>query len=151
MKNEGKDLTQWDLKKETIYYCEQDCRTLYYAIKEFSKLIYHEFGVDISKTPTVSSLAFRIYRVNFLEKDNSISILHGSIYNFLYQSYYGGAVDAYIPLGEKVKCYDVNSLYPTSMRNNIMPIGNPYYFEGDLDYFSNINFNYPEDHELNGD
>jgi hypothetical protein len=86
-----------------------------------------------------------------LNKDNSISILHGSIYNFIYQSYYGGAVDAYTPLGEKVKCYDVNSLYPTSMRNNIMPVGNPYYFEGDLDYFSNINFNYPEDHELNGD
>ena len=141
----------WDLRKETIIYCEQDCKTLYYAIKEFSKLIYLEFGVDIVKTPTVSSLAFRIYRVKYLDKDNSISMLHGSIYNFIYQSYYGGAVDAYIPFGKNIKSYDVNSLYPTSMKINSMPIGNPYYFEGDLDYFHFINFNYPKDYELNGD
>ena len=151
MKSLNKDLTKWDLKKETINYCEQDCKTLYYSIKEFSKLIYLEFGVDIAKTPTVSSLAFRIYRVKYLDKDNSISILHGLIYDFIYQSYYGGAVDAYIPSGKNIKSYDVNSLNPTSMRNNSMPIGNPYYFEGDLNYSSNINFNYLKDSELNGD
>ena len=33
---------------------------------------------------------------------------------------------------------------------NKMPVGNPYYFEGDLKYFNKINFNYPSDIELNG-
>ena len=32
-----------------------------------------------------------------------------------------------------------------------MPVGNPYYFEGDLKYFNEINFNYPLDKTLNGD
>ncbi len=150
MKNEGKDLSKWDLKLETIKYCEQDCKTLYYAISEFSKLIYLQFGVDISKTPTISSLAFRLFRVKFLSENNNIAILNDSIYDFIYQGYYGGAVDAYIPAGKNIKSYDVNSLYPTSMRNNKMPVGNPDYFEGDLNYFNKINFNYPSDIELNG-
>lgn len=29
-----------------------------------------------------------------------------------------------------------------------MPVGNPYYFEGDINYFSNLNFNYPADRVL---
>jgi len=107
--------------------------------------------VDISKTPTVSSLAFRIYRVKFLDQNNNISILNGLIYDFIYQSYYGGHVDAYIPKGENIKAYDVNSLYPTSMYRNTIPVGNPYYFERDLDYFNKVNFNYPTEKVLNGD
>jgi len=151
MKSKGKDLTKWDLKKETIYYCEQDCRTLYYAIKEFSKLIYLQFGVDISKTPTISSLAFRVFRVKYLQAGDNISVLNGSIYDFIYRGYYGGAVDAYIPQGKNIKCYDVNSIYPAAMSTNKMPVGNPYYFEGDISYFNKVNFNYPLDSELNGD
>ena len=128
------NLGKWDLRKESIKYCEQDCKTLYYALTEFSKIIYLQFKVDIAKTPTISSLAFRIYRVNFLEQNNNIAILHGSIYDFIYQGYYGGAVDSYIPWGENIKGYDVNSLYPSSMFNNPMPVGNPYYFEGNINY-----------------
>ena len=77
--------------------------------------------------------------------------MNGSTYQFIYQSYYGGHVDAYIPSGENIKGYDVNSLYPNSMFRNNVPAGNPYYFEGDLNYFEKINFNYPTDIELNGD
>jgi hypothetical protein len=37
------------------------------------------------------------------------------------------------------------------MFNNSMPVGNPYYFEGDvLKYFSKCNFNYPCEDDLNG-
>lgn len=151
IKTKSNIVNKWDLKKETIKYCEQDCKTLYYALKEFSKLIYLQFRVDISKTPTVSSLAFRIYRVKILDPNNNIAVLQGPMYDFILQSYYGGAVDAYIPYGDNIKGYDVNSLYPASMKNNPMPVGNPYYFEGDLDYFKYINFNYPTDLELNGD
>lgn len=113
-------------KRETINYCEQDCKTLYYAIKEFAKLIYMQFGLDIYKTPTISSLVFRIFRVKFLGEKNNISILKGSVYDFIYQVYYGGHVDAYIPKGENIKGYDVNSLYPSTMQSKPMPAGNPY-------------------------
>jgi hypothetical protein len=38
------------------------------------------------------------------------------------------------------------------MKSNPMPVGNPYYFEGNvLEYFNKINFNYPSDLILNGD
>ena len=114
------------MKTQTILYCEQDCRTLYYSIKEFSKEVFKAFKVDISHTPTISSLAFRLFRTNFLDENNNIAVLNGHVYNFISQGYYGGAVDAYIPLGKNIKGYDVNSLYPTSMKNNPMPIGNPY-------------------------
>ena len=139
----------WNLKFEATTYCEQDCKTLYYAIKEFSKEIYKEFTVDISQTPTISSLAFRIFRLRFLNEKNNISNLKGSIYDFIYQGYYGGAVDAYIPSGQNIKCYDVNSLYPSSMKINPMPVGSPHYFEGNvLEFFNKINFNYPSDEAL---
>jgi len=132
LKSKSKNIGKWDLKKETIKYCEQDCKTLYYAIKEFSKLIYFEFRTDISQTPTVSSLAFKVYRALFFQEKKKIPVLKGLVYDFIYQAYYGGAVDSYIPFGENIKGYDVNALYPTSMKNNLMPVGNPYYFEGDL-------------------
>jgi hypothetical protein len=50
-------------------------------------------------------------------------------------SYTGGAVDMYIPRppkGVKLYCYDVNSLYPFVMKNNLMPTGKPIQFFGDI-------------------
>jgi len=38
----------------------------------------------------------------------------------------------YIPYGKNIYAYDINSLYPTVMRINPMPIGNITYFEGDI-------------------
>jgi hypothetical protein len=95
------------LKDETIYYCVQDCKTLYFVIKEFGKLIFTQFNISISKTPTISSLAFRIFRSSFL-RDSKIAVINNHLYEFLYRGFYGGHVDAYIPFGEDIKVYDVN-------------------------------------------
>ena len=132
IKTKNNSLSNWNLKEETIYYCEQDCRTLYFVLQKFGEEIYKQFNINISKTPTISSLAFRIFRSSFLKDKNKISIINNQVYEFLYKGYYGGAVDAYIPLGKDIKSYDVNSLYPTSMFNMPMPAGNLYYFEGDI-------------------
>ena len=57
------------------------------------------------------------------------------MYNDLKQAYTGGMVDVYVPTNKpnvKVKSYDVNSLYPFSMKEFAMPVGTPVYFEGDI-------------------
>jgi hypothetical protein len=74
---------------------------LYQVIETFQNIIYQEFSIDILKYPTLPSLAFAIYRSNFLKTDNKnisrIPLISGNIYNFIKQSYTGGSVDVYKP------------------------------------------------------
>lgn len=92
------------------------------------------FRLDILKYPTLSSLAFAIFRSKFL-KDAKILIIEGDLFNDIKEGYTGGAVDVYKPFsekGKKIYRYDVNSLYPYVMQSFKMPVNNPIYFEGDI-------------------
>jgi hypothetical protein len=86
---------------------------------------------NVHHYPTLPSLAFAIFRSNFME-DNLIPQLSGKIAKDIRSGYTGGAVDMYIPEGEVVYAYDVNSLYPFVMKEYPMPTGKPVYFEGDI-------------------
>jgi hypothetical protein len=129
--------TNWYIKEETIKYCEQDCLVLYQIIEKFSEKIYKLFRIDIHQYPTLSSLAFAIFRSNFLKKKN-IPLIHGEMFNYIKEGYTGGSVDVYKPCidskneNSKVYRYDVNSLYPFVMKKYPMPTGTPIYFEGDI-------------------
>ena len=123
------DSKSWNLKRELIQYCEQDVKVLHYVITKFANEIYNKFKVNIFKYPTLPSIAFAIYRIHFM-KNPVIPIIKGKIYNDIKNAYYGGFVDVYKPYSENVNSYDVNSLYPTSMWNCMMPIGKPTYIEG---------------------
>lgn len=79
----------------------------------------------MEKTPTVSSLAMNIFRSKFLNVSN-IPIITKKIYEDIPVGYTGGAVDVYKPYGTGVYHYDVNSLYPYAMLND-MPVGTPKY------------------------
>lgn len=121
----------WSLKDEAIKYCEIDCISLHQIIHSFELLIFNYFKVNIHKYATSPSLAFGIYRANFLQK-NTISQISGEIANFIRKGYTGGHVNMYIPVGTKLFGYDVNSLYPFVMRDNEFPISKPMYFKGDI-------------------
>lgn len=121
----------WSLKNESIKYCSIDCISLYQIIDKFSDLIFTNFYVNIHNYATLSSLAFAIFRSNFLRKD-TISQLSGEIANNIRKGYTGGSVDMYIPRGDNIFAYDVNSLYPAVMKNNVFPINNPVYFSGNI-------------------
>ena len=136
--------TFWDFQKEANKYCKLDCQSLHEILNKFGELIYKEFQVDIHKSLTLPSLALKVYRVHFLSKDTIYQIL-GNIEQAIRESYTGGAVDVYIPhnktsgffdkvgaVFKKLFYYDVNSLYPSVMANNPMPVGKPTYFEGDI-------------------
>ena len=149
-----KQFKLWDLKKECIKYCNQDVITLHQIIKYFSNFIFEDIRLDIFKYPTLSSLAFAIYRSKFLGK-YKIPVLNGKIYNDIKNAYTGGSVDVFKPYGENIYHYDVNSLYPYVMREFKMPIGTPRFFEGDvLKYFSNpygffyVDIQAPEEKDL---
>src|ERR1700687_5795659 len=122
------------MKDETIKYCEIDCISLYQIIVKFNDLIFKQFNINIHKYPTLSSLAFAIFRSNFM-KDENIPQLSGQIAKDIRQSYTGGAVDMYIPrppVNTEIYAYDVNSLYPSRMKDCPIPIGKPTLFEGDI-------------------
>jgi DNA polymerase elongation subunit (family B) len=124
----------WNMKEESIKYCEIDSMCLYQILDKFSNMIFELFEINLHKYPTLSSLAFAIFRTHFLKK-NEIPQLSGQIAKDIRQSYTGGAVDMYIPKskkGSKIYAYDVNSLYPFVMDNFEMPIGNPTLFYGDI-------------------
>jgi DNA polymerase type B, organellar and viral len=125
---------KWNLREETIKYCKNDSILLYKILIEFNKIIYGKYRVDAFKHPTISSLAFAIYRTNFL-KPLRVPIINGEMYDDIKVSYTGGSVDVYKSFGNNVKCYDVNSLYPYVMLEQDMPVGNPIQFEGDISKF----------------
>ena len=134
----------WNLKVESIDYCILDCISLYQILNKFSELIFNLFQVNIHKYPTLSSIAFAIFRTNFL-KEGLIPKLNGKIAENIRKSYTGGSVDMYIPSnmeGKIVKGYDVNSLYPSQMSEYEMPIGKPTYFEGDITKFNENAFGF---------
>jgi DNA polymerase type B, organellar and viral len=124
----------WNLKEESVKYCVNDCVSLYQVIFKFNDIIFNLFTINIHNYPTLPSLAFAIFRSNFLIK-NTIPQLSGKISEDIRQGYTGGAVDMYIPEskpGIEIKCFDVNALYPSQMQSQLMPIGVPTYFEGDI-------------------
>jgi DNA polymerase type B, organellar and viral len=68
-------------------------------------MIFELFGKNIHHYPTLPSLAFAIFRTNFM-KENTIPQLSGKIANDIREGYTGGAVDMYIPKppkGVKIK------------------------------------------------
>jgi hypothetical protein len=126
--------SNWNLKKEAIKYCNIDCVSLYQILIKFNELIFELFRKNIHHYPTLPSLAFGIFRTKFME-ENLIPQLAGKIAEDIRSGYTGGSVDMFIPKSKNnknINCYDVNSLYPSQMHKQLMPIGKPTYFKGDI-------------------
>nr|YP_009693752.1 hypothetical protein [Inonotus obliquus]BBN21278.1 hypothetical protein [Inonotus obliquus] len=142
----------WSLKNETNNYCLNDCIVLHKIMLKFRELMLKYFRLDIIKCPTAASLSMRVFRTNYLD-DKIIPNLPINIYNILVESYYGGHVDLYIPESnsdftvteilskiknkdtndlEVVNSYDINSLYPSVMKDNLFPTELVGYFKGDI-------------------
>jgi hypothetical protein len=141
----------WNLKQESIKYCELDCIVLYQVLSKFNELIFNKFSLNIHRFPTLSSLAMGIFRSGYLGNHN-IPKLGGHTFDFIKKGYTGGRVDVFKFYGEKLYYYDVNSLYPTVYSSKPMPVGTPTWFNGNiLDYdpeafgFFRCNITAPDD------
>ena len=85
-------VTKWNLKHELVKYCEQDVISLYQVITSFSQGIYGKFVINTLKYPTLPSIAFAIFRSNYMKHEN-IPKIGGAVYSDIKQGYYGGFVD----------------------------------------------------------
>jgi hypothetical protein len=125
------DLNEWKSKVQN--YCENDCVALYQVLIKFRTLIYDKFEINIDIYPTIPSVAFAIFKTHYMEA-NTIPIIKGRIYDFIHESFTGGSTEVYKPEGTNIYCYDVNSLYPSSMKYNKFPVGNIVQFQGNIDW-----------------
>lgn len=107
---------------ELIEYLEHDCRGLYEVIEKYRNWpLIQKAGT----AQTMASQSLKVFRT-FLRKP--IRSLNSSVDEFVRQSYFGGRTEIFKPLfmgnqKNTLKCYDVNSLYPTIMRDNDFPVG----------------------------
>ena len=117
---EYNSLTLFDnesLLNEFKTYSLQDSVALLNALNKAQNIYINEYDVDIATIVRTSSLSLKIFRKNYQNID--IPILKGSIDSNIRKSYFGGATDYYKRYGEKVYYYDVNSLYPFAMLNDM--------------------------------
>ena len=99
---------------EFIEYGKQDTRALINSLKRAQNAYFKKFGVDITTIVSIPSLAFKIFRLNYLDK--KIPVIRGLHEIYIKRSYQGGATDIYKCVVKLLHYIDVNSLYPHAMR-----------------------------------
>src|SRR5438874_948760 len=141
----------WSVKTETEKYLCDDLFSLYQVLKKFSDIIFKSERVNITSCSTISSLAFRIYKTNYLKSNDMIYQINGRTHKNMRNAYYGGRVDVFKPFGKNINCFDVNSLYPFSMLKP-MPIGKAIMSNDEnLDnYFGNVYAEITTPKDING-
>ena len=130
-------------KQSYINYMKQDILLLGGVMLKVQDMYWTQYQVDIVTIMTLSSLALRIFRtIYYDQKNRPIYIPNRNTDSFIRKGYYGGHADCYIPYGENLYSYDVNSLYPFIMKTYAMPGGKPVWHNNllgqDLDNLDNL-------------
>lgn len=128
-----------NIRSELLNYNKRDCKVLYEILLKFAMGIHDSYKINITTYPTLSSIAFAIYRSNYIKANFNIPITSKKDFDRMCKSYRGGHVDVYIPYGEKLYCYDVNSLYPYVMHKHYYPTGVAKYFARPIGKFADLN------------
>ena len=125
----------WNSEHETIKYLEKDLLSLYEIINKFSDYTYVKYGIQVTNSLTISSLAMNIFLNKYY--DNNIPLItKTSLFEDIKLSYFGGITEVYKPTNtedEILYYYDVNSLYPYASLNK-MP-GLDCVYESNIDFF----------------
>ena len=115
-----------EFSKELLDYLRQDIRLLGGIMVKVQQLYWINYNIDIENNMTLSSVAMTIFRMKFYDDiKNPIYIPNRNVDTFFRRGYYGGHADTFIPYGENLYYYDVNSLYPYVMKHYKMPSGVP--------------------------
>jgi hypothetical protein len=96
--------------RELLEYNEQDCRGLFEVLEQF----FEQTGM---MSETFASHSLKVWRKDFLKE--RIWKPHDSVTNFVRGSYHGGRVEVFKRASPQLLCYDVNSMYPYVMREEL--------------------------------
>jgi hypothetical protein len=100
------DFSDMHYCKELLEYNEQDCRGLYEVLTQF----FAETGM---MSETFASHSLKVWRKDFLKE--KIWKPRQPVTDFVRDSYHGGRVEVFKRRSEHLMCYDVNSMYPFVM------------------------------------
>jgi hypothetical protein len=123
------------------------------VIDKFNEYIFETYGIDFTKSLTISRLALEILFKKYLTKNilnykskedkknierHQLPLINNNIiFDFIKESYFGGITEVYIPYGTNLKYYDVNSEYPFVAKNK-MPSNIYTYLESTIDKNGNL-------------
>lgn len=134
-----------EVTEEVLEYLEYDCKGLYESLEKF-----YEWPL-IKKAGPASTMASQSLKVLRTFLKEPIAPLRPKPDEFVRKSYFGGRTEVFKPLYEGKKplyCYDVNSLYPTVMRDNDFPnrfIGWTYTYDPNVMGFYEAKVRVPKD------
>ncbi|CAN0907374.1 DNA polymerase, partial [Linum grandiflorum] len=107
----------WSQRDSLLDYMKQDILLLGGTMAIFQHLYAKSYNADICNKLTTASHAPSLFRGNYYnEKEFPIHIPNKKEDTFLKSGDYGGHADAYIPKGNNLYYYDVNSHYPFLMK-----------------------------------
>lgn len=127
----GKKDNDYDYLYEVLYknrekiffdYIQNDVIGLYEVLNKFNSMIQKHNG---RLSYTIASTSLKTFQTGYLK--NKIIMSNRKTNDEMKNGYYGGRVEIFKMYVDKDKyyCYDVNSLYPYVMFNNIFPVTKP--------------------------
>ena len=131
------NIHKYDFKTELLTYLKNDVIGLYQILVIFLNKAYDQWGVH--NFFTVSGLALKVFLNHYLKfyLENTMKWDNDQIEG-LKEGYIGGRTEIFKPFLKSGYYYDVNSLYPTVMKNYDYPIGKGIFVPGpaiNLDFF----------------
>ena len=118
-KEELTDFYKDATKDEWIEYCTRDVDICYYFM-QFVSEFHQEYDVPFSIT--FPQFSYRVFRKHFMPCD-VFATEEPRVMRLERESYHGGRVEAFdMRVYASLNCYDVNSLYPFVMKENLYPV-----------------------------
>lgn len=118
----------WNLKEECLKYLSLDLNSLLEVMNKFNKYIFMNYDLQITECLTISRLGLNIFLKKYLNGKKLPLINKPNVFDFIQKGYFGGITEVYIPYGEGLNYYDVNSEYPF-VSKNVMPGNKATYME----------------------
>lgn len=116
----------WNAKLETQKYLRADLIGLLEALLIFSNFIHDKYNINITRYPTIPSIALAIFLSNRIDWHRFLKIIKGGCEKDIRSSYYAGLTNVFEHERKNGFMYDMVSQYPAAMKNP-MPVGKGFF------------------------